>query len=338
MMARPEKPITADGPAATFATKMRRARYAAGNPKYRAMAARSGYSHTALSQAARGERLPSWECVQAYLRACGVTDEAEFKEWQGDWESTRRAVQLRRATEIGVHDRGGRPETPAAPASPISTLPNFGQSALPVPARAAMTLLTTPAVWHDITDSATDRPVSSKFPAPSPSNLTTVAELVMALNEAVTARGQTLRELYGRIVTSTLPKLAHETGAGARDVRDALTGRRPPTQRVILRVVDACGGTEEDKAAWVLAYQHVYTLERRARTKLDELKQQVQAEDQVASPAAPPDPDPPTATRNSGVHRASGLEVRLVLMYLGAGTLAMALGAVLTLLIQQIAK
>ncbi|GKQ39949.1 hypothetical protein [Streptomyces sp. A012304] len=100
-MGRPERPLDPEaGPVQRFAHELRELRRAAGGPSYRAMAARAGFSATALSQAAGGERLPSLAVVQGYARACGGDPGA----WEARWkEAEARAV----ATSVG--EPGDRP-------------------------------------------------------------------------------------------------------------------------------------------------------------------------------------------------------------------------------------
>ncbi|MFJ9041127.1 hypothetical protein ACIRF8_31735 [Streptomyces sp. NPDC102406] len=82
-MGRPEKPFDADaGPVQRFAAELRALRAEAGGPTYRAMAQRSSYSPPALSQAAAGERLPTWAVTAAYVTACGGDAAAWEKRWQ----------------------------------------------------------------------------------------------------------------------------------------------------------------------------------------------------------------------------------------------------------------
>lgn len=103
-MGRPERPLDpAAGPAQAFANELRSSREAAGRPKYSTLAQRTGRSQTALSEAAGGQRLPSWETVEAFVRGCGDDPAA----WRARWEAAaRRHVD---AVEPAVP-----PETPRA--------------------------------------------------------------------------------------------------------------------------------------------------------------------------------------------------------------------------------
>ncbi|MDX5569865.1 hypothetical protein PYK79_50295, partial [Streptomyces sp. ID05-04B] len=81
-MGRPERPVDPEaGPVQRLAGQLRELRKAAGNPSYRSMAERAGFSATTLSQAAAGERLPSLAVVRGYARACA----ADVGEWETRW-------------------------------------------------------------------------------------------------------------------------------------------------------------------------------------------------------------------------------------------------------------
>jgi hypothetical protein len=71
-MGRPERPLDPTaGPVAALALQLRELRENAGRPSYAALARRAHLSQTTLSEAAGGQRLPTWETVAAYVSACG---------------------------------------------------------------------------------------------------------------------------------------------------------------------------------------------------------------------------------------------------------------------------
>ncbi|GGY98925.1 nSTAND1 domain-containing NTPase [Streptomyces poonensis] len=83
-MARQEKPLDPDaGPVQAFAWALRAVRQEAGQPTYRALAQKAGYSASTLSEAAAGERLPSLPVTLAYVTACG----ADPEEWEARWRT-----------------------------------------------------------------------------------------------------------------------------------------------------------------------------------------------------------------------------------------------------------
>ncbi|UUV29289.1 NBR1-Ig-like domain-containing protein [Amycolatopsis roodepoortensis] len=92
-------PAEDSGPVAEFARRLWELKRAAGDPSYDRMRDEYGAlaSKSALSAAARGERLPSWETTWEFVRvlAAGVLggDEDEVRhEWRGEWERARDAV------------------------------------------------------------------------------------------------------------------------------------------------------------------------------------------------------------------------------------------------------
>ncbi|MET7655605.1 hypothetical protein [Streptomyces sp. NPDC005486] len=82
-MGRPERPVDPQaGPVQLFAHELRELRRTAGGPSYRRMAETAGFSAATLSEAARGDRLPSLAVVQGYVRACG----GDPGEWEPRWK------------------------------------------------------------------------------------------------------------------------------------------------------------------------------------------------------------------------------------------------------------
>lgn len=106
-MPRTEKPIDPTrGPVAEFAARLRELRHAAGTPAYRALAARTNYSITVLSQAAAGVVVPPWPVVKAFVIAC----KGDPLEWEPHW--------LKMRSDQAAHDAAmaqpllGEPENP----------------------------------------------------------------------------------------------------------------------------------------------------------------------------------------------------------------------------------
>jgi hypothetical protein len=90
---RKENPIQDTGPVGQFATRLRERREKViPRPGYRGLAKLCHYSHSVLAEAAAGEKLPTWEVTEAYVRACGADDE-EAGNWHAYWLETRQAVQ-----------------------------------------------------------------------------------------------------------------------------------------------------------------------------------------------------------------------------------------------------
>jgi hypothetical protein len=87
-------------PAEIFAAELRQLRERAGNPTYLKMHRACGKirSKTALSEAAGGDHLPTWETVEAYVTALG----ANPADWLRQWEDAQDQERCRR-------DRGPAP-------------------------------------------------------------------------------------------------------------------------------------------------------------------------------------------------------------------------------------
>ncbi|AQZ63887.1 WD-40 repeat protein [[Actinomadura] parvosata subsp. kistnae] len=106
---RRERPVP-PGPLQEFAQGLRDLRMAAGNPSYRAMERKAGYSSSALSAAASGDRLPSLAVTKAYVGACGGDQDAWARTWNAlreeldnkphDGDSTGRPPAGRRARRM----------------------------------------------------------------------------------------------------------------------------------------------------------------------------------------------------------------------------------------------
>lgn len=84
MVGRPERVIDPDADVVQqFAAHLRALRERAGRLTYRQLAARAGYSVTALSEAAGGRRFPSLPVALAYVRACA----GDGQEWASRWRA-----------------------------------------------------------------------------------------------------------------------------------------------------------------------------------------------------------------------------------------------------------
>ncbi|MFF9352421.1 helix-turn-helix domain-containing protein [Streptomyces sp. NPDC014734] len=68
-----------------FAFELRALRNSAGGPTYRQMAARTGQSPSALSNAAKGRQLPPLEVALAYAEAC----DGDRTEWERRWRAAK---------------------------------------------------------------------------------------------------------------------------------------------------------------------------------------------------------------------------------------------------------
>jgi serine/threonine protein kinase len=108
-MGRLERPLD-EGPLLGFAQGLRDLRAAAGSPTYRELARIAHVSQSALSAAASGQILPTWEVTAAYVRACGGDSEA----WRERW-SEQQAAACAADPDLGVVALGAAPQDGLAP-------------------------------------------------------------------------------------------------------------------------------------------------------------------------------------------------------------------------------
>jgi hypothetical protein len=111
-MPRPERSLFPElDPVHAFAQRLRDLRAEAGSPPYKAMAHRTGRSRTALSEAAGGDHLPSWDTVVAYVRYCG----GDPNRYCLDWERIRDAWTGTSQFTIHDADASGMANLPRRP-------------------------------------------------------------------------------------------------------------------------------------------------------------------------------------------------------------------------------
>ncbi|MFR9731317.1 NBR1-Ig-like domain-containing protein [Saccharopolyspora sp. MS10] len=127
------RPDPADGPVAAFAYRLCELKESAGDPSYDRMRTELGAaaSKSALSSAARGQDLPSWETSWEFVRslavgALGQDVETVRREWSRRWEHARASAEQPEAGGPGTAPQPVRRETPAAPPDP-ETAPGAGR-------------------------------------------------------------------------------------------------------------------------------------------------------------------------------------------------------------------
>ncbi|MEV4347006.1 tetratricopeptide repeat-containing protein [Actinoplanes sp. NPDC049596] len=101
-MGRPEVPLDPEhDPLHAFADRLRRLRTEAGRPTYQAMSRAAGRSVAALSGAARGEELPTWQTVTAYVAVCGGRPDEFLAAWEHLRDLRARTALPEPATQVG---------------------------------------------------------------------------------------------------------------------------------------------------------------------------------------------------------------------------------------------
>jgi len=135
-MARNPRPIDPEqGPLQAFAVELRTLRQAAGDPTYRTMSVRAGFSATTLSEAASGTRKPSLDVTLAFVEVCGGDPAA----WRERWLSLDRELAAPQTSETAA----GTPPPDAREShqGPLSDTADesssTGQDGAPTPAAAS---------------------------------------------------------------------------------------------------------------------------------------------------------------------------------------------------------
>ena len=90
-MGRPERPLDPQaGPVQRFAFDLRSLREQGGRLSYHELAKRAHYAPTTLSEAAKGEKLPTLEVTRAFVKACGGDQDA----WERRWWEVHKQLRL----------------------------------------------------------------------------------------------------------------------------------------------------------------------------------------------------------------------------------------------------
>ncbi|MFI5916824.1 tetratricopeptide repeat protein [Dactylosporangium sp. NPDC051541] len=109
-MPRPERALFPDlSPLHAFAADLRALRVRARNPTYQAMARHTGRSRTALSEAAGGDVIPTWDTVIAYVSFCGE----DPNRYRQAWEQLREHREQDSLHGSGTRDPSTVPDAPA---------------------------------------------------------------------------------------------------------------------------------------------------------------------------------------------------------------------------------
>jgi tetratricopeptide (TPR) repeat protein/transcriptional regulator with XRE-family HTH domain len=118
---RPQAPLPGRSPYAPLAAQLRELRGSAGLT-LRALAARSGYSPSALAVAEGGRRLPSWAITEAFVEACGE----KSSQWRHLWQATARGSSASSAElATDVNSQPGRKTSWIRPAQLPRDVPDF---------------------------------------------------------------------------------------------------------------------------------------------------------------------------------------------------------------------
>lgn len=237
-MARPENPINpADGPAAMFASELRKLRRAVGSPTYREMAGRAHCSPPSLSTAANGRQVPSWEMTQAFLRGCNVTSLVELDQWRQRWGTARTGTT--------------GDEQPMPPPAILELNHGLPQSDWRLPA-----VPTAPWPHLDVEGFAT------------------WDAFVDGLNQIRAVLGLSYRDITHRSSIANLPKIGEHqsTSLAISTISDVLKKKRRVSLGFIYAYLDACGATPAEILRWANTWREIGIEERRLRRAMDAMR------------------------------------------------------------------
>lgn len=214
------------GPLAAFAAELRKLRVEAGSPKYLQMARCTGRSRTALAEAAGGDHLPTWETVEAYIRACG----RDPVPWLTRWEQVRDEV------------RGDRPPNPEAVAATVTEPPVIDVPDKTVPRRTlvlgAATVVTTMGVVMGLRLTSTDASIP---PSPGTMRSTGARGPVMLSFSRFDQQHLAVARVTGQVTVLN-------ADVGGPSARSICTRRGPRSWRSTART--ASSWRPADPAAW----------------------------------------------------------------------------------------
>jgi transcriptional regulator with XRE-family HTH domain len=245
MTGRPEKPLDPSaGPVAKFAYSLRRLRKEVGVPSYRTLASRTYYSVAALSIAAGGTRFPSWPCVEAYIRACGVRDD-DIVHWKRRWSAVDRHVRAeRRAAKAKAKAKASKPSLEVAEV--MQTM-----ARLPV--------------------------LEVRYVDADPADVVTLEEFLTALDQMRIEKGLSLRQVAERSRRTSLPGTEVSGGLSRSQLHEMLNGRAPLRKRHVLAYLLACGVPQDRAAVWLARLYQLHDQERRARAALAALSRSAES-------------------------------------------------------------
>lgn len=254
-MARPEKEIPTNVPLTqrSLAIDLRKLRKESGLT-ISELAQRSHYSAAALSTAASGKSVPTWEMVEAFVEGCGY--DGDMERWKRAHRQARRDAKgpgsssedtgenpLPRIAGVPV-PRRWLPETPTvpAPAAPVGLLALVQQ-----------------AREHESKDKRVTSVTSADHMHTALALCTSSEDVIELMNELITDKGLSIQELEERskkhyqISNSTLTQV--------------LAGNQLPTTEWLVIFLAACGLEEERTVMWHFTMTRIRIAEERRRQR-----------------------------------------------------------------------
>jgi ABC-type phosphate transport system substrate-binding protein/transcriptional regulator with XRE-family HTH domain len=263
-MARPEAKIPEDAPPALarLASALRDLRKSSGL-NLTQLADKASCSVGALSEAASGKRVPTWEIMRAYVAGCDGTPD----DWLGLWQAASGSGGDHAENAPAPNAPGAARPNPAPPAPSQRRSP--GRYRRP-PTRGSRSPSGVRRPWPlarsaPAVQPATPAPLATPFPE-DPAMITTATEFVAAL--------QALRVKAGKPSFQEMSLRTRDVGQDvpASTLRDACTrAHRLPSQPVVNAFLAALGVTEtakdkqlrKQKKEWDSAWQRVQLVRMR---------------------------------------------------------------------------
>jgi hypothetical protein len=236
MTGRRENPLTATGDLRLLAERLRKIRESS-RVTYRQMEPLANYTASALSQAAGGQRCPTWDCVEGYLKACGFTERAGIEEVRRLWESA--------ATERQV--RGGRVAADQEPDQQAPLPEATGPEPRPAP------------------DAGCD-----------PRDFKDFLDFVQGLKHVREKAGLSVKKLIEVSEANAESKsfdgwLGKSVALRKTTVYDVMNGKVRPSEDFTIAFVAACGLSYDEIYAWGHCYRKLQGEESRAAAALKAL-------------------------------------------------------------------
>lgn len=251
-MARPEKEIDPKASLSlrSLAIELRRLRKRSGLT-YSQLAVRSHYSTAALSTAASGKAVPTWETVEAFVLGCGYDGDMAL------WKRMYRTA-CRDAGRSSSEDTGNNPlpRQPVAarvtralrrPSELIPTDPPPVPAPAPVPSSApaqpgGLLALVQQALEYEREDSRVTKVMAADHTHTALALCTTAEDVIELMNELVLEKGLSIPELVER--SGSIYQISEAT------FTQVLGGNQLPTTEWLYIFLAACGLEEDRTVIW----------------------------------------------------------------------------------------
>ncbi|MEW2570210.1 helix-turn-helix transcriptional regulator [Streptomyces sp. NPDC047070] len=250
-MARPEKEIDPQASLSlrSLAIELRRLRKRSGLT-YSQLAARSHYSTSALSTAASGKAVPTWETVEAFVAGCGY--DGDMAQWKRMHRSARRDAGRSSSEDTGNNPLPRQPVaarvTRAMRRSPelVPTDPPPvavpAPTALPAVQPDGLLALVQQALEYEREDSKVTKVMAADHTHTALALCTTAEDVIELMNELVREKGVSIPELVER--SGSIYQISEAT------FTQVLGGNQLPTTEWLYIFLAACGLEEDRTVIW----------------------------------------------------------------------------------------